>query len=218
MRVLLMHPSADFEPDRELPPESDGLVEDLGLSELLAAMASGDRFLLAVSKAAVLSPLTEPSEIVYRQEALADCVAHPEFVKQLYSLATEAVESHKKVMSWGITPSPESLHYISQQALELLLGYLVRLRRLIAEQGAAMSSPAFGRFRSLVLSELDDGYLKLLEKHLDELRLRPGLWMSAASRSRQQGHRLCASQGTGARPAGAVVPAGPDRLQLHHSR
>ena len=123
-----MHPSEDFQPDRELPPDSDSLIEDLGLTTLFDAMAMGDRFLLGVGRAAVLSPLAEPTEIVYRQDALADCLAHPEFVKQLYSLATEAVESHKKVMSWGITPSPESLHYISQHALELLLGYLVRLR------------------------------------------------------------------------------------------
>ena len=34
-----MHPSEDFEPDRELPPESDGLVEDLGLSPLFEVMA-----------------------------------------------------------------------------------------------------------------------------------------------------------------------------------
>ncbi len=194
-----MHPSEDFEPDRELPPESDGLVEDLGLSPLFEAMASGDRFLLGVGKAAVLSPLTEPSEIVYRQEALADCLAHPEFVNELYSLATEAVESHKKVMSWGITPSPESLHYISHHALELLLGYLVRLRRLTAEQGSEMSSAAFVRLRSLVLSELDDAYLTLLQGHLDELRLRPGLWMSA--------HLGRANKGTGytlhKAPAGA---------------
>ena len=174
-----MHPSEDFEPDRGVPPDSDSLIEDLGLTTLFDAMAMGDRFLLGVGRAAVLSPLVEPTEIVYRQDALADCLAHPEFVKQLYSLATEAVEGHKKVMSWGITPSPESLHYISQHALELLLGYLVRLRRLTAEQGSEMSSSAFVRFRSLVLTELDDGYLKLLEEHLEELRLRPGLWMSA---------------------------------------
>ena len=51
-----MHPSEDFELDRELPPESDGLVEDLDLSTLFEAMARGDKFLLAVGKAAVLSP------------------------------------------------------------------------------------------------------------------------------------------------------------------
>ena len=179
LKVLLMHPSEDFRLDRELLPESDGLVEDLGISTLFEAMARGDKFLLAVSKAGVLSPLAKPSEIIYRQEALADCLAHPEFVEQLYSLASGAVESHKKVMSWGITPSPESLHFISLHALELLLGYLVDLRRMTHERGADMASPAFVRFRSLVLSELDEAYLKLLKGHLDELRLQPGLWMGA---------------------------------------
>jgi DNA mismatch repair ATPase MutS len=179
LKVLLMHPSEDFKLDRELPPESDGLVEDLGLSTLFEAMAKGDKFLLAVGKAAVLSPLVQPSEIVYRQEVLTDCLAHPEFAKQLYSLATEAVESHKKVMSWGLTPTPESLHYISLHALELLLGYLVRLRRVTAEEGSEMASSAFVRLRSLVLSEFDDAYLKLLKAHLDELRPQPSVWMSA---------------------------------------
>ncbi len=189
LRVLLMHPSEDFKLDRDLRPESDGLIEDLGLSTLFEAMARGDKFLLAVGKTAVLSPLAEPSEIIYRQEALADCLAHPQFTNQLYGLATEAVESHKKIMSWGLTPSPESLHYISLQALELLLGYLVRLRRITAEQGAEMSSSAFVRLRSLVLSEFDEGYLNVLKGHLDELRLQPGVWMSA--------HLGRANKGTG---------------------
>ncbi len=179
LRVLLMHPNEAFRLERELPPESDGLVEDLGLSTLFEAMAAGDKFLLGVGKAAVLSPLVEPGQIVYRQEALADCLAQPDFAKQLYSLAAEAVESHKKVMSWGITPSPESLHYISLNALELLLGYLVRLRRVTAERGAQMTSPAFVRLCSMVLSEFDDGYLQLLRGHLDELRLEADLWMGA---------------------------------------
>lgn len=179
LKPLLMHPSEDFEPERALPPESDALVEDLGLPILFDAMGAGDKFVLAVGKTALLSPLSDPGEIVYRQEALADCLAHPEFVKELYSLATEAVESHKKVMSWGLTPSPESLHYISVHALELLLDYLVRLRRTTTERGAGMTSTAFVRFRSLVLDELDEPYLKQLKDHLDELKLHPGIWMSA---------------------------------------
>jgi DNA mismatch repair ATPase MutS len=179
LRVLLMHPSEDFKLDRGLPPESNDLVEDLGLAKLFEVMSRGDKFLLAAGRSAVLSPLAEPSEILYRQDVLADCLAHPEFTEQLYGLATEAVESHKKIMSWGLTPSPESLHYISLQALELLLGYLVRLRYIAAEQGAEMSSSAFVRLRSLVLSEFDEAYLNLLKGHLDELRLQPGLWMSA---------------------------------------
>ena len=45
VKVLLMHPSEDFKLDRELLPESEGLVEDLGLSTLFEAMARDDKFL-----------------------------------------------------------------------------------------------------------------------------------------------------------------------------
>lgn len=46
MKVLLMHPGQDFEVDRQLPPEAEDLVEDLGLGTLFAAMAGGDKFVL----------------------------------------------------------------------------------------------------------------------------------------------------------------------------
>lgn len=179
MRVLLMHPSEDFDPDRELAPESEGLVEDLGLAPLLSAMSGGDKFLATVCKAALLSPLGQPADIAYRQEALADSLAHPEFARGVYSLTSEALEVHKKVVSWGLTPSPESLHYMSVHALELLLGYLERLRAVAEQHGQDMVSPAFSRLCGLILKELDDSYLKRLGGHLDALQLRPGLWMSA---------------------------------------
>ena len=47
-----MHPGQDFEVDRQLPPEAEDLVEDLGLGTLFAAMAGGDKFVLAVARAA----------------------------------------------------------------------------------------------------------------------------------------------------------------------
>jgi hypothetical protein len=179
MKVLLMHPKEDFKVDLELPPESKELVEDLGLGTLFAAMAGDDRLVLAVSTAAVLSPLAQPEEIVWRQQALADCIANPGFVKELYTLATDALESHKKSTFWGINRSPESLRYSSVQVLEMFLVHLVRLRRLADEHDAEMASPAFARLRSMLLSELAGPYVELVETHLSELKLTRGLVMSA---------------------------------------
>ena len=42
---------------------------------------------------------------------------------------------HRKVTFWSLNITPESLRYYSVQSLELLLGYLVRLRRLAEEHG-----------------------------------------------------------------------------------
>ncbi len=174
-----MHPGQDFEVDRQLPPEAEDLVEDLGLGTLFAAMAGGDKFVLAVARAAVLSPLPGPEEILYRQRALADCAAHPQFAKDLYSLATDAREGHKKVTFWSLNITPESLRYYSVQSLELLLGHLLRLRRLAEAHSQELASPAFTRLCSMLLSELGDEYLRALGSHLSELKLARGLVMSA---------------------------------------
>ena len=116
---------------------------------------------------------------MYRQRALADCAAHPQFAKDLYSLATDALEGHKKVTFWSLNVTPESLRYYSVQSLELLLGHLLRLRRLAEAHGQELASPAFTRLCSMLLSELGDEYLRALGSHLSELKLARGLVMSA---------------------------------------
>jgi hypothetical protein len=179
MKVFLMHPTEDFELDRELWPESEDLVKDLGLGRLFQAMAAGDKLISAVVKTALLSPLPRPEQIVWRQQVLADCNAHPEFARQLFDLATEALESHRKHTFWGLNRLPESIRYTSVQALETLVGFLTRLRRLAEGPGQEMTSPAFVRLCTMLKSELDDSYLKLLESCLRELNLPRGLVMSA---------------------------------------
>jgi hypothetical protein len=179
VKVRLMHADKDFEADRPLAAESAAVVEDLGLDQVLAAMADGDTFVLEVAKAAVLSPLAEADEIVYRQQVLADFLAHPDFARRLYSLAHEAVQSHKKMTFRSSNPPPESLRYYSVQSLELFVGHLARVRQLAEEHAPGLASPALVRLCSTISGELDDVYLKALEDCVNELKLSRGLLMSA---------------------------------------
>ena len=143
-----MHPSEDFRADRALPAGSADLVGDLGLASLFSAMAGGDKFVLAVAKAAVLSPLAQPEEVLYRQGALADCTAHPGYAQELYSLATDALEAHQKVTFWSLNITSESLRYYSVQSLELFLG----LPRPLAPSGRnPRPGDGFPRLRQAVL-------------------------------------------------------------------
>ena len=189
MKVRLMHPDEDFEADGPRAPECDALSEDLGLDVMFAAMADGDKFLLGVAKAAVLSPSAPSDVILYRQQVLADCLAHPDFVRELYTLAQEALESHKKVTFRSSNPPPESLRYYSVQSFELFLGYLARVRQLAEEHSPGLASPALVRLCSTLLRDLDDVYLKALEGCVNELKLPRGLLMSA--------HLGRANRGTG---------------------
>lgn len=174
-----MHPDEDFEADRGLAPPSDALEADLGLDQMFAAMADGDRFLLGVAKAAVLSPLFHADEILYRQQVLADCLAHPDFARQLYTLSQEALEGHKKMTFRSPDVPPESLRYYSVQSLELFLGYLARVRQLAEEHGPGLASPALVGLCSTLSREVDDVHLKALEDCVNELKLPRGLVMSA---------------------------------------
>lgn len=50
MKVFLLYPDRDFNLKAELPPQSEALIQDLGIDILLDAMAQGDSFLRAVAK------------------------------------------------------------------------------------------------------------------------------------------------------------------------
>jgi hypothetical protein len=90
----------DFDIDRGLPPNEEDLARDLELDVLLRVMAGEDKFLFGVARCGLHSGLTSPEEIVYRQHVLADCIAEPQIVKDLYQVAVTALVEEKKIIGW----------------------------------------------------------------------------------------------------------------------
>jgi len=173
--------------EREKKPEfyaawegRDGvLIQDLELDTLWAAMAAGDEFLYETAKRAVLSSLDEPWEIRYRQNVLADCLEHPEVVRQLYALALEALEADKKVGSLWDGDRPDRILNRSVNVLRLHVDVLERLRQIADEQGDAFCSEGFRRFFAMLQDELADEYLQSIAQHLGQLEFRRGVLESA---------------------------------------
>jgi hypothetical protein len=164
---------------RALPRHADTLIQDLELDRLLDAMAAGDRFLLAVAKTAMFSSLTDPEEIVYRQRALADCLAHPAVVRQIYDLAVEAIVGEREHLRLWSQASADSAVRRSIRVLGLFADVLKRLRLIAEEHASAFDSEAFAALFSMLASELDDAYLAQVDARLRELRFDSGLTMSA---------------------------------------
>ncbi len=179
MKAFLMNRERDSELDRALPTNEDALTQDLELDTLFAAMAAGDQFLLEVSKRAVLLGLTEPEAVVYRQQVLTDCLENPSIVRELYALAGEALQAEKSVWGGLSWQSPKSMLATSVQKMELLVGFLRRLRRMADEHAGAFRSPGFDRFFAMLKEELDEGYFELIEGHLKDLKFKGGMLMSA---------------------------------------
>jgi DNA mismatch repair ATPase MutS len=142
-------------------------------------MARGDEYLRDLATRCLLVGLDEPEAIRYRQAALRDCLAHPAAVRELYSLAVEALDRRRlNVLFWG-GDTPEARLHKSLNRLELLAEALGRLRALADEQRTHFPSAAFTRLFATVESELDDEYLRRVEEHRKRLRFQEGVLMSA---------------------------------------
>ena len=197
MRPRLLFAARDLELDGLLAPDST-LVSDLGLERLYAAMARGDRSLDELVRRVVPSPLGSADAIRYRQATVADAIASPEVVRELYAVAVEAIEGERKV--WG--GSMRNAELVLDRAAEvigLFLESFRALRRIGAAQSGAFTSPGFVAFFELVASQLDDAWLAEADDHVHRLRTRT-LHVSA---------RL----GTGNRGTGYVLHRQPNAIQ-----
>jgi len=169
------------EPGPPLAPTGNDamLTQDLELKTLWNAMAAGDEFLYEMAKRAVLSSLTDPDAIIYRQHVLADCLEHPEVIRQLYQLAVEALENERTVGGVWFTSGPDQILGRSVRVLKLQAGVLRRLRQIAEQQVAGFRSEGFTRFFAMLTEELADDYLKTVEQHLRELEFKRGVFESA---------------------------------------
>ncbi|HTR94884.1 MAG TPA: hypothetical protein VMI73_24400 [Trebonia sp.] len=162
------------------PTGSDAvLAQDLELQTLWNAMADGDEFLFEMAKRTVLSSLTDPDAIVYRQQVLADCLEHPGIIRQVYQLAVDALENERTVGGAWLRPSPDQILSRSARVLQLQAGVLRRLRQIADQEAAGFRSEGFTRFFAMLSEELADDYLKTVEQHLRELEFKRGVFESA---------------------------------------
>jgi hypothetical protein len=178
MKVLLLHRDRDFDWKSAPPPQGQDLVEDLGLGVLFESMARGDDLVHQVVQRAVLRGLGDGDAILYRQQALTDAIDHPELVRGLHALAVETLVEEKKIWSWfGRTPELNLRHAL--QVMELLVRQLRVLRQTASENVERFHSPAFRRLFATLLEELDDAYFAEVDEHLERLRFRRGVLVSA---------------------------------------
>ncbi len=106
-------------------------------------MASGDEFLTEVSRKVLLASLHDPQAIRYRQQILADCLAQPEVIREMYAVAVGALQDKRRLWWGGYGGNYQSPSSNLSGAVRHLEGYVARLRQLrkIADHHA-------GKFRS----------------------------------------------------------------------
>ncbi|WP_432947424.1 MutS-related protein [Kribbella sp. CA-253562] len=177
MKAFLMFSDRDFDLESALPSNAAELVQDLELDALFDAMADGDPFLRQVAVTAVLSSLDDPDGIEFRQAVLRDCLQQPAVVRELYATAVEAIEQERK--TYRYFRSPDGILDSSGKVLELLMTYLGKLRAIADSSASRFRSEGFRTFFRTIATDLDDEYFRTVEDHLQRLKFRHGLPISA---------------------------------------
>ena len=179
MKAFLMYRDRDFDLEAALPPNSEALIQDLELDVLFDVMAQGDKYLREVVSKAVLQILRNEDEVRYRQDVLRDVLANPLLVRFLYDLTIEAHEKEKKAHSWGYLKSPSSILGQSVDVLQSFVALLKQLRGVGTYNAKRFSSEGFTTFFAMLDRELNDDYFVSIQDHLNRLKFRDGVLISA---------------------------------------
>ena len=181
MKVYLLYRDRDFDFAASLPEGHEDLIQDLELTALLRAMAAGDKFLYEISAKVLLASLHEPEAIRYRQRVLADCLARPEVIKQMYAVAVGALADRRQVWGGygGTYQTPSSNLSGAVRHLEVYVARLRQLRKIADDHAGEFRSDGMRAMVARLQRELDDEYFDEISVHLRQLRFRAGVLISA---------------------------------------
>jgi len=173
MKAHLLYEGQDFDFDADLPANHDDVIQDLELTTLLQAMAQGDKFLFEVSKRVVLTSLEDPEAIRYRQHVLADCLAEPDILREMYAIALGALDDKRGL--WGYSSQyPSSILSGAVHQLEALVIRMRELRKIADQHLEKFRSDGLRTLLRTLQRELDDEYFQTVNFHLGQLKFRRG--------------------------------------------
>jgi DNA mismatch repair ATPase MutS len=180
MKAFLLYRDRDFNLEQALPWNENDLVQDLELNPLFNAMACEDKFVAEVVKKVILTGTqNEVDTILYRQAILKDCIDNVELIREIYDLTVQTINSEKEKF-WGIFRDyPEAILHRSIEVLQMFVEMLEKMRGYADQNSTRFESEGFVRLFRMLQQELNDDYFAIIQYHLQKLRFRGGVLISA---------------------------------------
>ena len=103
-------------------------MQDLELDTLLDAMALGDEFVRTVVKRAVLSGLSDPPALLYRQAVLPDCLTHRGVIRAIYGSPSRRSRPSGKQYLGVFSTHPDAILHRSVTVVQMFVRALKEMR------------------------------------------------------------------------------------------
>ncbi len=172
MKVRLLHPDVEAELHPAVADGDEDLVADLDLRPVLDLMTATGR--LNDIPQIVLRPLTDPRDIRWRQQVLADAIGNPTVMRSLFDLAGRALDSQRGTWMYSARTA-DSLLSSSLYGLKAVLPLLRELAQHARQQQPTATSPGLSALYQRLIDELDDDYLDEVATMLSQLHFPGGM-------------------------------------------
>lgn len=190
MKAHLLYRNRDFKLPATLPWNAEDLNRDLELTILFNAMAQNDEFLFQVAETVVQTGCGRDLDTIhYRQAILQDCLNQAATVRKFYALAVEASAKAKKHYLGSSPNHPDWALHRSIGHMESFLGLIQDLRRLADLNINKFTSEGWRTLLQVLRRELSDDYLSSIKYHLEQLKFRNGILLSAELGNGNRGSR-----------------------------
>ncbi len=190
MKAHLLYRSRDFKLTDKLPWNAEDLNRDLELTILFDAMAQNDEFLFQVAEKVIQAGCEKEIDTIrYRQGILQDCLKQPAAVRSFYAIAVEASARAKKHYLGSSPNHPDWALHRSIDHMESFFGLIQELRKLADANIDKFASEGWLTLLQGLRRELSDEYLSSIKYHLDQLKFRNGILLSAELGNGNSGSR-----------------------------
>lgn len=194
MNANLMFRDRDFSISAPTCLERDTMYTDFEIKRIIERMSGGDRTIEQSINSALFNPLTDISEILYRQSVLSDCMAHPDELRSLYAVVSDA-EHIQDTMVKGMRTNPYLADTFSD-ALKIVktqMEHLTVVRDAFLKTAAGFASEGFARLIDNFKTQLPDSFFSDVDASLKEFRERDGVLVTASLGASLEGinYTLC---------------------------
>lgn len=214
MKVTLLYPDREWGREK-FYFDRDEIVKDLNLHILFRASASlydeaaeagktvqvageRDNEIMGMMKRVMLTPLTTPEEVLYRQQMVKEAISNYERMDEFYRRIKSAVEdiakytTAKKKQNYGSGTDLGRRNVANVEYLERMLYHITRVREALENWSPRFVTPEMKAFSEVFFEEYSADFMTCLEKVVKDLRsslldgiidvtasLGPGLYMSS---------------------------------------
>lgn len=179
MKAFLMFRDQDLSLKEPLPVNALDLIHDLELTTIFNAMSLGDKSLFDIVKKTILLSVNDGEAILYRQEILKDCLKNPAVIREIYQIPIKSTDRQHRRWLGIFSHTPSGVLISSIKLMEMYVGLLKELKKIVDEHSDSFQSEGFARFFSMINSELNVDYFAKVEYHLKQLRFFDGVLIRA---------------------------------------